>query len=99
MISLSIRLFPPASRDSSCSEGKRPENADWRPLANAAEKSLNVQFADESASIYVWRKVCHSRKWNYSNSGYVLLGYLIEKITGDSYEKFVRENIFVPFGN
>lgn len=37
-------------------------------------------------------------KWNYSNSGYLLLSYLIEKITGDSYEKFVRENIFTPLG-
>ena len=37
-------------------------------------------------------------KWQYSNSGYVLLGYLIEKITGESYEKFVRENIFTPLG-
>jgi CubicO group peptidase (beta-lactamase class C family) len=37
-------------------------------------------------------------KWNYSNSGYVLLGYLIEKITGDTYEKFVTENIFTPLG-
>jgi CubicO group peptidase (beta-lactamase class C family) len=37
-------------------------------------------------------------KWSYDNSGYVLLTYLIEKITGDSYEKFVRENIFTPLG-
>jgi CubicO group peptidase (beta-lactamase class C family) len=37
-------------------------------------------------------------KWNYSNSGYVLLGYLIEKITGGTYEDFVRENIFTPLG-
>src|ERR1039457_7126211 len=37
-------------------------------------------------------------KWQYSNSGYVLLGHLIEKITGESYEKFVRENIFTPLG-
>ena len=37
-------------------------------------------------------------KWNYSNSGYVLLGYLIEKITGESYAKFVQENIFTPLG-
>jgi CubicO group peptidase (beta-lactamase class C family) len=37
-------------------------------------------------------------KWSYDNSGYVLLTYLIEKITGDSYEKFVRENIFAPLG-
>jgi CubicO group peptidase (beta-lactamase class C family) len=37
-------------------------------------------------------------KWKYSNSGYLLLGYLIEKITGGSYEKFVTENIFTPLG-
>src|SRR5581483_3676617 len=37
-------------------------------------------------------------KWNYSNSGYVLLGYLIEKITGGSYQKFVSQNIFEPLG-
>src|SRR5450755_1635871 len=33
-------------------------------------------------------------KWNYSNSGYVLLGYLIEKIRAQSYEKFIQDNIF-----
>src|SRR6201998_4784879 len=37
-------------------------------------------------------------KWNYSNSGYVLLGYLIEKISGQPYAQFVQENIFVPLG-
>ena len=37
-------------------------------------------------------------KWNYSNSGYVLLTYLTERISGTSYEQFVRENIFAPLG-
>ncbi len=37
-------------------------------------------------------------KWSYSNSGYVLLGYLSEKISGQSYADFVRENIFEPLG-
>jgi CubicO group peptidase (beta-lactamase class C family) len=37
-------------------------------------------------------------KWNYSNSGYVLLGYLIEKISGRTYSEFVQENIFTPLG-
>lgn len=37
-------------------------------------------------------------RWNYSNSGYVLLGAIIEKVTGKSYAEFVREAIFEPIG-
>jgi len=37
-------------------------------------------------------------KFSYSNSGYVLLGYLIEKITGGSYESFVYQNLLAPAG-
>ena len=36
--------------------------------------------------------------WKYSNSGYIILGYLIEKISNQSYEAFLRENIFTPLG-
>lgn len=35
-------------------------------------------------------------KMSYSNSGYVLLGYLIEKISGQPYSQYVQENIFRP---
>lgn len=34
----------------------------------------------------------------YSNSGYYILGYLIEKISGKSYGEFVEENILKPLG-
>lgn len=37
-------------------------------------------------------------KMKYCNSGYVVLGYIIEKITGESYEKFVQDNLFGPAG-
>src|SRR5262245_11585088 len=37
-------------------------------------------------------------KMSYSNSGYIVLGYVIEKISGGSYEKFVQDNIFAPLG-
>ncbi|WP_338838681.1 serine hydrolase [Flavobacterium ginsenosidimutans] len=35
-------------------------------------------------------------KFNYSNSGYFLLGYIIEKITGKTYEQYLQETIFTP---
>ncbi|MGB8190349.1 MAG: serine hydrolase [Chitinophagaceae bacterium] len=35
-------------------------------------------------------------KFSYSNSGYILLGYIIQKVSGKSYEQMVREVIFHP---
>lgn len=35
-------------------------------------------------------------KFNYSNSGYFLLGYIIEKITGKTYEQYLQEIVFTP---
>jgi CubicO group peptidase (beta-lactamase class C family) len=35
-------------------------------------------------------------KYKYSNSGYVLLGLVIERVSGQTYEGFVRDNIFAP---
>lgn len=36
--------------------------------------------------------------WSYSNSGYVLLALIIEKVSGHTYEDFLYENIFKPAG-
>lgn len=33
---------------------------------------------------------------SYSSSGYILLGYLIEQISGQSYDRFLQEAIFTP---
>ena len=35
-------------------------------------------------------------KYRYSNSGYILLSYIIEKASGKKYETILKENIFVP---
>lgn len=37
-------------------------------------------------------------KFEYNNSGYVLLGYLIELVSGGTYEDFIKENIFKKVG-
>jgi CubicO group peptidase (beta-lactamase class C family) len=34
----------------------------------------------------------------YSNTGYLLLGYLVEEVSGQSYEEFLHHQIFEPLG-
>lgn len=36
--------------------------------------------------------------FDYSNSGYILLGYIIEKVSGMTYENYIEKNIFKPAG-
>lgn len=37
-------------------------------------------------------------RWNYSNTGYVLLGIVMTRVTGKPYHAFLRERIFTPAG-
>jgi CubicO group peptidase (beta-lactamase class C family) len=68
-----------------------PDNASLEPFATTPEQ-LVARFRDKPLEFQP------GEGWNYSNSGYVLLGYLIEKISGETYEHFVQENIFKPLG-
>jgi CubicO group peptidase (beta-lactamase class C family) len=36
--------------------------------------------------------------WSYSNTGYILLGMIVEKVSGQSYADFLKTNIFEPLG-
>jgi CubicO group peptidase (beta-lactamase class C family) len=38
-------------------------------------------------------------RWQYSNSGYFLLGLIVEKASGKSYEDFLREEMWEPLGD
>lgn len=35
-------------------------------------------------------------KWSYSNSGYILLGAIIENVSDETYENFIQKHIFEP---
>jgi hypothetical protein len=68
-----------------------PGYSQTEPFETTPEK-LVARFRDKPLDFQP------GEKWNYSNSGYVLLGYLIEKISGQKYAAFVQENIFTPLG-
>ncbi len=68
-----------------------PDYASLEPFPTTPEQ-LVKRFRDKPLDFQPGENM------SYSNSGYVLLGYLIEKIGSESYEKFVQENIFTPLG-
>jgi CubicO group peptidase (beta-lactamase class C family) len=37
-------------------------------------------------------------RWEYSNYGFILLGAIIEKVSGDNYYDYVREHVYEPAG-
>lgn len=37
-------------------------------------------------------------KYQYNNSGYILLGFIIEKVSGQTYAEYVAEHFFKPLG-
>ena len=40
----------------------------------------------------------HGTQFTYSNTGYIVLGMLVEKVSGMSYERFVQQNVFDSVG-
>jgi len=63
----------------------------WKFAPTTSEKAIGY-FRDKPLDF------APGERMNYSNSGYVLLGYIVERVSGQSYSTFVRENIFKPLG-
>ena len=37
-------------------------------------------------------------KWKYDNSGYIFLGIIVEKVSGEKYANYIKKHIFDPLG-
>jgi len=68
-----------------------PDFETWKLSRRSIQQSIDL-FRDKPLEFPP------GHRYNYSNSGYLLLGYLIEKISGETYETFVKKNIFDPLG-
>jgi CubicO group peptidase (beta-lactamase class C family) len=68
----------------------------WVHLANEHKSFDRNIFFSQIFSDNNKTKSKPNEKYAYSNLGYVLLGQLIEKVSGLSYEDYIRENILKP---
>ena len=64
----------------------------WASIATAEDVIAFMSEAEE------WAEGRPGDRFFYLNEGYVLLGYIVEKVSGMSYEDFVRRHILRPAG-
>jgi D-alanyl-D-alanine carboxypeptidase len=68
----------------------------WIHLADEHQTFNSNEFFAQIFKKNEKTKFRPDEKYSYSNLGYVLLGQIIEKVSGSSYENYVRENIIKP---
>jgi CubicO group peptidase (beta-lactamase class C family) len=79
---------------------------DYEDLMDAVEKkkgpvwSAEKQIQDSQVLQLLEKesqgKFAPGTKWEYSNSGYVVLGLIVAKVSGKSFGEFLQERIFTP---
>jgi CubicO group peptidase (beta-lactamase class C family) len=65
-------------------------NCDWQPF----EPTHWTQVA--AMLPYTHIAFAPGSRWSYSNLGYVFLGQIIERLTGDDFEVYITKNILMP---
>jgi len=69
-----------------------PSNCDWQPF----EPTKWTQVA--AMLPYTHVAFAPGTHWSYSNLGYVFLGQIIERLSGDDFEVYIDKNILKPLG-
>ena len=63
----------------------------WSPAKQIRDAEVLQLLEKESQG-----KFAPGTKWEYSNSGYVVLGLIVAKVSGKSFGEFLHERIFAP---
>jgi len=74
--------------------------ADYTELSDFGKVGTLTWSTDSMISFFRNRPYNYSpgAKFKYTNSGFFLLGYIIEKVSGQSYENYLRKNILDKLG-
>jgi len=62
----------------------------WIPVASYEDIFTFMREANQ------WALTKPGERWFYLNEGYLILGYIIEKLSGMSYEEYVKKRILEP---
>ncbi len=62
--------------------------ADWKiPISNS--QVIDLMIEHEPKPYYK-----PNRRYNYSNTGYIILADIVERVSGMSFERFMKKKIF-----
>jgi CubicO group peptidase (beta-lactamase class C family) len=67
-------------------------NCDWQPFEPAKWSQVAAMLP------YTHIAFAPGSRWSYSNPGYVFLGQIIERLSGDDFEVYIDKNILKPLG-
>jgi len=67
-------------------------NCDWQPFEPARWSQIAEMLP------YTHIAFAPGTRWSYSNLGYVFLGQIIERLSGDDFEVYIDKNILKPLG-
>jgi CubicO group peptidase (beta-lactamase class C family) len=73
----------------------------WLPEINSDDRVTIKYLLSNTSGIQAGKKELEfnpGERLNYSNYGYMLLGQIIAKVSGISYEQYLKENVFAPLG-
>jgi CubicO group peptidase (beta-lactamase class C family) len=72
-------------------EAEKAKGPAWTPQHQIQDDEVLALLEKEKSG-----KFAPGTSWSYSNSGYVMLGLIVAKASGESYGEYLRENIFEP---
>ena len=79
--------------DLMAAEEKRKGATIWSETRQIQDAEVLGLLEKETAG-----KFAPGTRWSYSNSGYVVLGLVVARVSGEPFAQFLRERIFAPLG-